>query len=396
MINLAKKSRNELSINSYEGILHLILNWDPNREEFKDKQYLYGFKGGLKYMFSEFEGLSAEDYFKQTKCFLMPPKAGADTKDFVIELSQLIKTYLFNIDEMPVKKSWESRVCLTPDQLISHLRETVLKINARIVDNIQTNGYNFRPVCETNEINSDSEDPDSELFDNEVDGQVERDRTVSTSSSIEVLAVQLSDLCLDEEQPTDPNNFGLPPSYESFIEGMSNSSDGQTPTPEHRDSLDLSDYEWQDNQNSPPVLNAKTTELSLYSSHDLSSCATTTASEVGTNQFSGNQMFDTNPKTIYVQTSNELVEAVDDKSSNPEDNGIKDFVEIGVEAEERIDSNDSREETFDDLTPDVNHFAAEETKNQRSDLIQSLKVCENDQYNFFDDYLFARMITWIK
>ena len=105
-------------------------------------------------------------------------------------------------------------------------------------------------------------------------------------------------------------------------------------------------------------------------------------SELEQNLFSDDQIFDINPKTI--QMSNELVDAVVDKSSNTENNGIKVevFVEVGVEAEERIDSNDSREEAFHDLTPDVNHFAAEEMNNQRSDLIQSLKVSLNDQGYF--------------
>ena len=73
--------------------------------------------------------------------------------------------------------------------------------------------------------------------------------------------------------------------------------------------------------------------------------------------------------------SNQLVV---DKSSNNEDNDIQVFIEFGVEGEDRIDSNNSREEVLHDSLDDGNHYIAEE----RSDLIQSLKVCKNRQGNF--------------
>ena len=48
-----------------QKVFHLVFDWDPNRKEFKNKNYFFGLNGGNRYTANEFKTLQTDESFKR-------------------------------------------------------------------------------------------------------------------------------------------------------------------------------------------------------------------------------------------------------------------------------------------------------------------------------------------
>ena len=138
--------------------MSIVIGWDPMDDKFKDKNYLYGFKGGERYLSQEFQDIHINKYFKrpERKCYLLP-SVGLDISDndiefsrmnepFVSQISTLITTYLLNCDEIELKKNGENG--LRPDELINLFQVTVNEMNNGVTSCEQQPEQAFNYYCD--------------------------------------------------------------------------------------------------------------------------------------------------------------------------------------------------------------------------------------------------------
>ena len=138
--------------------MSIVMGWDPMDERFKDKNYLFGFKGGERYLSQEFQDIDINKYFKrpERKCYLLP-SVGLDICDndiefsrmnepFVSQISTLITTYLLNCDEIELKKNGENG--LRPDELINLFQVTINEMNNGVTSCEQQPEQAFNYYCD--------------------------------------------------------------------------------------------------------------------------------------------------------------------------------------------------------------------------------------------------------
>ena len=154
-----RETKKNFTSDCLQKVFHLVFNWDPNRKEFKNKNYIFGLSGGNRYIANEFKALQKDEsikrYLNEVKCFLLPPVEGTDkqktnssrmTKAFVAQFSRLMSEHLFG--ELALKKDQDQITCLKPDQLIYIFRENIDKINSKTYPDIN---LRQNPQKESNE-----------------------------------------------------------------------------------------------------------------------------------------------------------------------------------------------------------------------------------------------------
>ena len=177
----------------FQELIFILRDWNPSQSE--NKNILFGPKSGERYL-SEINKIGNHElnkYFQNLYCYLMPSAGSAHKRStvefnrlsdqFVVEMTNLIRLKVLNINEMAVKKNSKIDTNLKPDQLNELIVNNVINLNGiSYINIIGSKSFGPRPLPPLSEHQEEFVSKDYHIYDEIKDNSEQKNGSSSSSS----------------------------------------------------------------------------------------------------------------------------------------------------------------------------------------------------------------------